>query len=557
MIDQPSNVVSLLDDKVALAIRELPDEALSRIQFSIPLYGDKPIVDSDGFATVTNEDLSKLPDLQRECLNKFSNSPQISSYIRDYKGKLAGWGFGFHSPIDDIQIVIDQIMDDPRNDLWINFPKLVSRAELEGELFVMLTVHNDGFIEVDFIDPKLINGGGDAGSGIIFHSIKQSFPLFYLLNYTRKSKTGSEITKKVLVPSINIAYFPDLEKDAQDHVDYKKNDLEISRDSGKKFKKIGGYYRFIVAWDQGYFTKRNSSHIKSTLQWINQYEDLKKYEIDHKKSSGSYLWVITIADMKTFREWLALSDEERAKTGIMQPKSPGGTLLLPPGMTLDVANPSLPTISDADTDIMQMIMSGLQTTPDTMMGDYRSTYASVKASQGPQNDRTNDELAYFGRYLIFHFWRGIFFLRAQADPKFKLEYKVEKTIGFKDKKEIYKKVKEPTYKLLDVTYPVSKLEDIEATAKALLGSKHGSIVETLGIPRAEIAKRLGFPHYATMRKLKATEDKVYPDTIDSAEEKGTAAADKADGEQEKKESNKAADKSGEKTKKSNSTDKKK
>jgi len=242
-----------------------------------------------------------------------------------------------------------------------------------------------------------------------------------------------------------------------------------------------------------------------------------------------------------------LSDDERAKTGIMQPKSPGGTLMLPPGMKIECINPNLPTISDADTDIMQMIMAGLQTTQDTMLGDYRSTYAAVKAAQGPQSDRTNDELAYFGRFLQFHFWRGIFFLRSVVDKKFKQEYKVERTIGFKNGKEKYKKVNRKTYKLLDITFPTSKLEDLESTAKALLGSKHGSVIDALGIPRSEVAQRLGFTHYATMRKEKATEDKVYPELIDlAAEGAAEQPADNADGKQEKAESDKKADKAGEK-----------
>ena len=539
---------SLMNDAVAKSILELPDEAISRLQFTIPLFNSQPIVDSDGFTAMTTDDLSEFPQLQQECLNKFGNSPQISSYIRDYKGKLTGWGFGFYSKIEAIQHVIDTVMDDQRNDMWINFPKFIARAEIEGELFLMFTVHTDGFVEIDFIDPKNISSGGDNSSGIIFHPVKQTFPMFYCMSYnTREKGSKNEKPKTILVPSINLAYYPELEKDCVDHPDYHKSKLTMSKATGKgsaRFKEIGGYYRFIVSWDQGYFTKRNASHIKSTLSWVNQYEELKQYEIDHKKSSGSYLWVISIESIKDFKEWLALTDEERAKTGIMQPKSPGGTLILPPGMKLDVMNPTLPQISDSDTDIMQMIMSGLQTTQDTMMGDYRSTYAAVKAAQGPQSDRTNDELSYFGRYLQFHFWRGILFLKSQVDKKFKLEYTIEETIGFKDGESKTKKLKREAYQLVDISFPVSKLEDIESTAKALLGSKHGSVIDSLGIPRAEVATRLGFPNYPTLRKRKATEDDYYPETITVLEAE-MEQADKADGAQEKKESDKSADKSGE------------
>ncbi len=543
-------VGSLLDDDIAKSILELPDEAISRLQFSIPLYGDRPVVDADGFAVMTVDDLSEFPKLQQQCLEKFGNSPQISSYIRDYKGKLTGWGFGFYSKIENIQQIINETMDDLRNDLWINFPKFVARSEIEGELFLMATVHTNGFIEIDFIDPKNISSGGDNSSGIIFHPIKQTFPIFYLMNYsTREKGAGNVKPKTILVPSINLAYYPELEKDVIDHPDYHKRRLSLSKASGRgksKYNEMGGYYRFIISWDQGYFTKRNASHIKSTLNWVNHYEELKKYEIDHKKSSGSYLWVVSVETIKDFKEWLSMTDAERAKTGIMQPKSPGGTLFLPPGMSVEVKNPVLPTISDSDTDIMQMIMSGLQTTQDTMMGDYRSTYAAVKAAQGPQSDRTNDELAYFGRFLKFHFWRGILYLRSKIDKKFKWEYMVEETIGFKNKEPKTKKIKKEAYQLVDITYPISKLEDLESTAKALLGSKHGSVVDSLGIPQSEVATRLGFPNYPTLRKIRATEEDYYPETITILEaEMEQSGADEADSNQEKNESDKKADKSGE------------
>ena len=57
----------------------------------------------------------------------------------------------------------------------------MARAIIEGELHLTLSVHKSGFVEVDFVDPALIDGGVENEHGIIFHSRKQTLPLFYLL----------------------------------------------------------------------------------------------------------------------------------------------------------------------------------------------------------------------------------------------------------------------------------------------------------------------------------------------------------------------------------------
>jgi hypothetical protein len=116
--------------------------------------------------------------------------------------------------------------------------------------------------------------------------------------------------------------------------------------------------------------------------------------------------------------------------------------------------------------------------------------------------------------------------------------KVNKVTGFKDQEEIVETVYEPCYKFVDVNLPVSRLEDIEATATALLGSKHGSIVDTLGIPRKRVAQRLGFSDYDVLRKEKAEEDRSYPETLSALNQE--QVQEKAEGEpsREKEERNK-------------------
>lgn len=509
---------SLASQETAQALNELNDEML--INFSIPLFSDPRdrhrAKDGDGFPEVSSDYLYNLHELQKLCWEKAEGNPQISSHIRDYMGRLAGWGFGFSSEEQSVQKTIDEIVDDPRNSLIENFPKFVARTEIEGELFLMYTLHKSGFVEVDFISPKSIGQGGDQGSGIIFHSQKQTFPLFYLLNQETRNNAGMTSYEQFLVPSINICYYPELEKDAWTHSDFDEKKLKFAKwrkPKAEPYDQLNGYFRFIVHWNKGYFTKRNVSHIRTTIEWVNYYEALKKYEIDHKKSSGSYLWVIEMEDVQSFRRWLSMTEEERKKTGIMQAKDPGGTIVLPPGMKINVANPKLSNISDTDTDIMQMVTSGLQKPAEQVLGDYKSTYASVKASQGPQGDRTNDELHYFKTFLMYNFWRPILYLKSLAIPEFKY-YKISRdVVSFKDGEPVFGRVKKPAYKLVDINLPVSRLEDIESIAKALLGSKHASIADTLGIPKRRIAARMGFTNYGSLRKEKAWEDEAYPETL--------------------------------------------
>jgi len=529
--------LDLTSDEVGNQLNSLTDEQLSQIQFSFPMYSSgstaMPHTDEDGFVIkVSEDDLTNFAEAQRECRKKFETNPQISSHVRDYTGRLAGWGFSFSSQHYELDSIIEYIVEDPRNDLYQNFPKFCGRSEMEGELFLMLTLHSDGFVEVDFVPPSYIGNGGDENSGINFHPTKTNFPLFYHLNFPN-GIDGVSGESKMIVPSINLAYYKDLYTIARNLPEYKEKYAKRSKTKSEKFKDLHGFYRFIIQWDRSFLNRRNVSHIRTTIEWVNHYESLKKYEIDHKKSSGAYLWVVTVEDAKSFKGWLNLSKEEKEATGIMQPKTPGGTMVMPPGLKLEVKNPNLPSISDQDNDIMKMISSGLQKTQDQIVGDYSSSYASVRASQGPQGDRINDELSYFKNFLTYTFWRSILYLHHSV-TNLSWYKRVEEVVDFKNGEPVKRKVKKPIYKLVDICLPTSALENIESTATALLGSKHGSVVDTLGIPPSEVAKRLGFNNYHHLRRMSSSEYEKYPEVISGIDQESA---------QETKENNKIEERS--------------
>lgn len=505
-------------DTIESMIDEMPDDVLNYVAQSYMPWqdggvalSDAPVIDEDGFAVGMPANFAGLPSLQKECWNKFVDNPQINSHVRDFMGSLSGHGFRTMSDIPEIQEVIEEIEEDPRNALYKNMSKYVARSEIEGELFLCLTLHRNGFVEVDFMDPQSLKGGGDKNSGIWFHPRKTSMPLMYRFE---------EDNVAVHIPSINIAHFPSMYNDLRATDTYRRANLRYeksSRASGANFRKMGGFKRFIVSWDRGFLTKRNISHIKTTILWINHYENLKKWEIDHKKSSGSYLWVAQMEDVKTFRTWLKLTPEEKKQTGLFAKKTPGGTIVLPPGITLTCTNPNLPRISDNDTDIMHMVTSGLNKPEDMVTGVSKgSTFSGVKASRGPESDRTQNEISYFERFLRFEFWRSIFFLRSSA-TNFKTEYTVKEVTDFVNKKPKMEPVKKKAHKLISFEFPTSEVSDLESKAKAYLGSKHPSLAEYLGISRGEIANRLGFPGYRSRRMEACTEEETLPDLKTAAE----------------------------------------
>jgi hypothetical protein len=522
IIQAPQN--KLTHDEFVTALDDIPDEVLARISFSAPWQSSSSSTsgheeDADGFpiGSAKKDSVSYDRDqLQQECFSKFHTNPHVNTSVRGIVGRLTGLGFGTSCGlVQKIQEAIEEIELDPRNRLYNFWPKFIGRYNIEGELFLCLTVHLDGFVEVDFIDPGVVAYGGDANSGIIYHPNKPMMPLFYNIRKTgedEQRRTGGAVKDKLSeqIPSIFIARYPDLVRLAAKHKDYSLSLQGNSKSKAQKFKKTGGYRKFIVGWDRGFMTRRAVSYLRTVLEWLNHYETLKKYEIDHKKASGSYVWVFSFEDIKAFRTWLSLSDDEKRKTAVGAKLTPGGRLILPPGMTVAAVSPTLPQIKDEDTDIMQLVASGLNEPEDVLTGTSKGTFSSVKATRGPFSDRTSDEIAYFDRFLRHDFWGSIFFLKSVVS-EFETHFKVKRAVRFENKKPIFKTVKKRPELLIQISYPVSDVIDMESRAKSLLGVKHGPMAEQLGVSNKWVAERIGVGNYDQARLDKATEDELYPE----------------------------------------------
>jgi len=498
-----------------LTIDDVPDEYLEVIaremQFSVPWQYDPdgqtyrdPDTGQMAIAATGKDDPSLTRDvLQELCFQKATQNPQVATAIKGLVGRLAGMGFSTSSEVADIQRIIEEIELDPRNRLYNFYPKYVARSVIEGELFLCLTCHSDGFIEVDFIDPSAIRSSFDDGSGVIAHPNKTTTPLVYCIK-----DDVNQIDEQV--PSIFLARYPDWIKEARRHPGYSSDKLSGSRSSQKKFKELGGFFRFVVSWDKSMVTMRNIGHVRTVLKWIEHYEMLKQYEIDWKKSVGSYVWAIQFTDPKSWIQWMKMSDADRRKTGIAAKKTPGGTMILGPNMEMKVLNPNLPNISESDTDILHMVTAGLNEPEDVATGQSKGTFASVKESRGPMSDRIADEVAYFERFLKNDFWGSIFFLKSKLTG-FKEIFRIREAVEFKNNEPVFKYVQKRPEQLIDINFPTSEVNDLEARARAMLGVKHAAISDTLGIPLSEIARKMGFGNYANLRLRFEAEKEKYPE----------------------------------------------
>lgn len=489
-------------------------------QYAPDQEGARPDPDTGrSFVPAPDKDDSSLTRgvLQEKCFLQATRNPQVATAIRGRVGRLTGLGFEMSSAIPEIRDAIKEITFDPRNRLYNYWPKFVHRSDIEGELFLCLTCHTDGFIEVDFIDPAAVKDDTNE-HGIITHPFKKSLPLIYCIKIDNESYH---------IPSIFIAHYPEWIELARGQTGFSAAKLSNSKSRAKAFKKMGGFRRFIVAWDKGLMTVRNISHVRTILEWSEYFVNMKKYEMDHKKSCGAYAWEYHIDDPRIFFKWMNMSDSDRAKVGMAAPKGPGGMMVTGPKTSLKAVNPNLPNISGSDSDLQGMVQSGLDEPKDVTTGDTAgSTFASLNASRGPMSDRVSDNIAYFERFLRHDFWGSIFWLKSKING-FPETFKVREATGFKNKKPVFSYVKYKPEELVKITFPVSETTDIEGRVKAMMGVKHGPLSEVAGIPKAEALKKLGFGNYLQLRLDYETEKEMFPDLplmldAESAQEKAEA-----------------------------------
>lgn len=520
-INKAEELLAKLDDGSATA-NELFSEAMAMMPWQgappgaaapPPLDpGRNPMRDEDGFSQNVYDfgsgNYKGFKEWQQACWIKFKSNAFVHTTVLDTTGRLTGMGFNLFSHYPKANDFIDSFWHDPRNRLVTNFKKYVARGVIQGELPLNVTMHKDGFVEVDFVSPTTIYGFTDS-SGIITKKGKNNFHLMY-----RVVDSDNDV---YLIPSINLAYYPELWKDVEENTEYKNAISGGAKLLGKEDYGIEGYTSFIIWMDQGFVTKRNVGGVQVVMEWLNHYDNMKRWELDHKKSSGAYLWVVEIEDRQAFRLWLSLSDADRKATGLLAKKTPGGTLMLPPGFKMTCHNPKLASITNQDEDILNMIAGGLNTPKDVMTGSSSGqTYSGAKLSRGPVGNRVMDSMADLERWMTHEFFRGVLWLHHKAG-KMSWTYPMEKAFKFVKGEPKFKKYKVEAHRTVEINFPTSEMDDVESKTKAYLGSKHGPVPQTLGISHSTVAKRIGVNGYSQERLLKATEDNMYPELMSNDE----------------------------------------
>lgn len=489
---------------------------IGEMQAMVPWQGSPPgsaavsggvHIDEDGFEyKFTEDNYVGFAQVQDECWSKYKNNGFVSTTMKDLVGRLTGYGFDVFSPYEKLNDFMDSTWHDPRNMLTQNFTKYVTRGVVQGELFLTATLHNTGFVEVDFVSPSLISGFDD-GSGIICAKNKPMMPLMYKITPVG----GGEY----YIPDINLAYYPDLWEQLEARPDWGTISTKLMN-CGSGLDKFRRCRTFMLQWNQGAVTKRNVGRVKASLIWLNRYDNLKAWEADHKKSSGAYLWSFEFEDLKAFKLWLSLTDSQRAETGLLKPKTPGMSLLLPPGMKMNCHNPKLPSITDQDNDILRMISAGLNTAEDVLTGSSSgTTYSGARLSRGPLADRVKDDIIELERYLIHTFWRGTFFLHCEKTGT-SWSFKQKQAYKFENGVPKFKMKTLEGYRTIEISWPQSEMSEVESKSRALMGVKHGPVTEQLGISAKETAKQLGFQNYYKQRLESATEEETFPKLVESA-----------------------------------------
>jgi len=468
-------------------------------------------ISGDGDKTEGEWDRERI---NTEAWIKYVQDAFVSTSIDRLVGRIVGHGFKICSHIVEIQDWLDEVFDNPLNELYSAFQGYVVRKLVENELFLNFTVHDDGFSEIDVIEPSLIVGGNNTicSNGVVVHPTKRTMPLWYRVKVPTNLGQSSE---HILIPSSYIAYMPELNSV------YSRNQLEslgariipINEKIKDKSKGKLLYNRYVLSWRSSVKElRRNVSRLRTLFEPLEDYKQVKRWRSDYMKALATYFIFFEFEDLKSWLRWLALSPEEKRNTGITQPLRPADRLLLPPGIKATIQNPQLPKMSGDDQDLLKWMATAANTPYDVFSSDVQgATYASSKASRPFYMDYIDDLQGMTEIFFKEDFCKLIFHFKIALDRKFKAKYPMKKCVDFVNKKPVFEEKKYPPHKFISIIFPQSQEINTTDTANAYLGSKRGDLTWHLGASKKMIATKLGIPDYESELRRRAEEEDKYPD----------------------------------------------
>lgn len=459
--------------------------------------------------------------INNEAWKKYKEDAFISSAIDRLAGRVFGRGFGISSHIYEIQEYIDELVESPINELYSGYLGFGIRKMVEYELFLRCTIHIDGFIEFDVIEPDDIKGIGDyCKHGIVHHKTKKTMPVWYrvkrtgLANNLKGSVTDSDFE---LIPSIYQVYIPEF-SDVYSVEELKGLNAIVPKKDDALFRKSKGnikYKQYILNWKHGVKEIiRNVSKLRTIFEPLEDYKKNKRWRSDYMKALSSYFIFYEFEDKIAWYRWQALTADKKRETGLLQPLRPADRLLVPPGIKATIQSPQLPKLSGDDEDLLKWMATAANTPYDIFASDSKGpTYASTKSSRPFYMDYINDWQGFTEQFFIYDFFRFAFYVKSKLDKKFKYSYPVEICKGFKNKKPVFEMKKVPAYKLITCTFPDSQETALADVANGVLGSKRGDLTWHLGVSKKLQAKKLGIQNYQVELMKRAEEENQYPEDL--------------------------------------------
>lgn len=417
-----------------------------------------------------------------------------------------------------------------RNKLYAKAVGWVIRMFAECELFLLLSIDEEGNTTVRALEPDRIGNATD--SGLITDPDDVTQTVFY--KYSTSTDEFIPDARWIIEPD----YMKERMKILGDKVDQKLIN-PITKGKGGKYNKIGGYRRFILHWKNLtgiHEYKRDTASLSTVIEWINLLIKHIRWESDHKRALSAYTWEIKFSDEPagkvSWTMWNKMTPTEKDATNLTKPLSPGSRVFMMPGMGLKVYNPQIPSMSGSNQDLFNISGASARTPQDLFQGQTAgSTYASIKSTRPPLVAEIENIQNKFENFLRYEFLRVCFAAKlamggslvSPKGKKYKLPetYEVQWPTKIVKGKATFKKIDKELCEAAKFTFPSVQLDaNPQERANMSLGSKHTGL-QGIGVSNETIAKLLGVSDLSRERKRKILEEMEYGESISGAEaEKG-------------------------------------
>ena len=475
---------------------------------------------------------SSWRNLQALTYTKYKTFGPLNAAVNSKADYVAEAGFSIYSDILEVNEFLKELNYSYRNRLYSSYIDWMIRMLAESEIFVLIALDETGTSTVRNLEPNRIGEGDDTGLITDPDDVTQT------ILYKYKAKDKIEV-----IPDVRFILEPEYMAERLKLIngEYKPEDISpLTKGKGIKgnFKNIGGFRRFILHWKNLTGTrniKRDVTSLVTTIEWINYYEKAIKWQLDYLRALSSYTINIVFTDTPAgkiaWHVWNKMTDEQKAKTNLTKPLSPGSRMFLMPGMTLEVKAPQLQGMHGSNQELLNLSGAGARTPQDMYQGQSaNSSYSSIKTSRPPLIAEIENLQSKFEKFLRYEFLRACFkakiamggnFISLDGKTKYKLldMHQVNDIKEVKNGRATYRKINvEPVdERVVKFTFPQVRLqEDSEGKANLAYGSKHTGLYGA-GISGDTLAKRMGIDDFSREKKKQLLEHEEFGIPISGSE----------------------------------------